>query len=263
MLLHLCALNCFLALLLFKCVVGCWHLESSGDWDQAAFKSVYVIALSIVAGAVCGVMSPTLNRLTSPQQGSSQDSSQSTAVTFALCVLLTGVAQSLQLSPLLAALAFGAVARERWVMLSHAQRNFGTLGDVFTAFLFVFIGSLLSWESLLGSLLLGAVVLAARSSVHVLLNVGVARISGTTFRKGAITGLSLMPMAAFALLLLEESRRYGFDLGRESLPVMVGLLVMQDVIGTWVTQRAPLWAGEAQPTAASLETEEKTLEKGA
>lgn len=263
-LLHLCALNCLLAALLFKCVVGYWHLESSGDWGQAAFKSVYVIALSMVAGAVCGVVAPTLNRLTSPQQGSSQDSSQSTTVTFALCVLLlTGVAQSLQLSPLLAALAFGAVARERRVMLSHAQRNFGALGDVFTVFLFVFIGSLLSWEGLLSSLLLGAVVLAARSSVHVLVNVGVARISGTTFRKGALTGLSLMPMSAFALMLLEESRRYGFDLGRESLPVMVGLLVMQDVIGPWVTQRALLWAGEAQPMAASLVTEQKTLGKGA
>ena len=263
-LLHLCALNCLLAALLFKCVVGYWHLESSGDWGQAAFKSVYVIALSMAAGAVCGVVAPTLNRLTSPQQGSPQHSSQSTTVTFALCVLLlTGVAQSLQLSPLLAALAFGAVARERRVMLSHAQRNFGALGDVFGGFLFVFIGSLLSRKGLLSSLLLGAVVLAARSSVHVLVNVGVVRISGTTFRKGALTGLSLMPIAAFALLLLEESRRYGFDLGRESLPVMSGLLVMRDVIGPWVTQHALLWAGEAQPAAASLETEENTLEKGA
>jgi Kef-type K+ transport system membrane component KefB len=253
-LLHLCALNCLLAVLLFKCVVGYWHLETSGDWGKAAFNSVYVIGLSLVVGAVFGVIAPVLNRLASTPQ----NSVQATTVTFALCVLLlTGLAQTLQLSPLLAALAFGAVARERRVMLSHAQRNFGALGDVLTVFLFVFIGSLLSWEGLLSSLLLGAVVLTVRSSVHVLVNAGVARISGTTFRKGALTGLSLMPMSAFALLLLEESRRYGFDLGRESLPVIVGLLVMQDVIGPWVTQRALLWAGEAQPTTASLATPEK------
>ena len=265
-LLHLCALNCLLAVLLFKCVVGYWHLETSGDWGKAAFSSVYVIALSLVAGAAFGVVAPILNqlastRLTSGQDGnqhSNQRSNQSTTVTFALCVLLlTGVAQSLQLSPLLAALAFGGVARERRVMLSHAQRNFGALGDVLMVFLFVFIGSLLSWEGLLNSLLLGVVVLGARSGVHVLVNVGVARISGTTFRKGALTGLSLMPMSAFALLLLEESRRYGFDVGRESLPVIVGLLVMQDVIGPWVTQRALMWAGETQPPAASFMTPEK------
>ena len=259
-LLHLCALNCLLAVLLFKCVVGYWHLETSGDWGKAAFNSVYVIGLSMVAGAAFGVMAPVLNQMANTPHilSRSQTTHHSTTVTFALCVLLlTGVAQSLQLSPLLAALAFGAVARERRVMLSHAQRNFGALGDVLMVFLFVFIGSLLSWEGLLGSLLLGAVVLAARSGVHVLVNVGVARISGTTFRKGALTGLSLMPMSAFALLLLEESRRYGFDVGRESLPVIVGLLVMQDVIGPWVTQRALLWAGEAQPPTASLMPTEK------
>jgi Kef-type K+ transport system membrane component KefB len=257
-LLHLCALNCLLAVLLFKCVVAYWHLETSGDWGKAAFNSVYVIGLSLVVGAVFGVIAPVLNRLANTPQSSVQ----ATTVTFALCVLLLmGVAQTLQLSPLLAALAFGAVARERRVMLSHTQRNFGALGDVLTVFLFVFIGSLLSWEGLLSSLLLGVVVLATRSSVHVLVNMGVARFSGTTFRKGALTGLSLMPMSAFALLLLEESRRYGFDLGRESLPVIVGLLVMQDVIGPWVTQRALIWAGEAQPPAVSSAS--GALEKGA
>ena len=56
-----------------------------------------------------------------------------------------------------------------------------------------------------------------------------------------------MPMSAFVLLLLEESRLYGFDLARESLPVIVGLLVLLEVIGPWVTQRALLWAREAHP----------------
>ena len=56
-----------------------------------------------------------------------------------------------------------------------------------------------------------------------------------------------MPLSAFAALLLEESRLYGFDLARESLPQIVGLLVLLDVVGPLVTQRALLWAGEAHP----------------
>ena len=239
-LLHLCALNCLLAVLLLKLVVGYWHLETSGELGKALFNSVYVIVLSLVAGAAFGVVAPWLNRLAT--------SSQSTTVTFAICiVLLTGIAQSLQLSPLLAALAFGAVARERRIMLSHAQRNFGVLGDVLSVFLFVFIGSLLSWGGRLDGLLLGAALLVVRSLAHTLVNVSVARFSGTTFRKGAFTGLALMPMSAFALLLLEESRVYGFELARDSLPVIVGLLVLLEVIGPLVTQRALLWAGEAHP----------------
>jgi hypothetical protein len=239
-LLHLCALNCLLAVLLFKLVVGYWHLETSGDLGKAAFDSIYVIALSLVAGAVFGVVAPLLNKLAT--------SSQATTVTFAIAVLLlSGVAQSLHLSPLLAALAFGAVARERRIMLSHAQRNFGALGDLLTVFLFVFVGSLLSWNGLLGGLLLGISVLLARSAAHVLANVVFARYSGTTFRKGALTGLALMPMSAFAMLLLEESRLYGFDLAGESLPMIVGLLVLLEIIAPIVTQRSLALAGEARP----------------
>ena len=239
-LLHLCALNCLVAVLLLKLVVGYWHLETSGDLGKAAFDSVYVIGLSLIAGAVFGVVAPLLNRIAT--------GSQSTTVTFAfLVLLLTGLAQSLHLSPLLAALAFGVLARERRIMLSHAQRNFGALGDVFTVFLFVFVGSLLSWSGWLAGLVLGAAVLAARSAAHMLVNLSIARVSGTTFRKGALTGLALMPMSAFAVLLLEESRLYGFDLARESLPAIVGLLVLLDVIGPLMTQRALMLAGETHP----------------
>jgi len=239
-LLHLCALNCLVAVLLLKLVVGYWHLETSGDLGKAAFDSVWVIASSLIAGALFGFVAPLLNRIAT--------SSQSTTVTFAfLVLLLTGSAQTLHLSPLLAALAFGVIARERRIMLSHAQRNFGALGDVLSVFLFVFVGSLLSWRGLLAGLLLGVAVLAVRSVAQTLVNVSVARVSGTTFRKGALTGLALMPMSAFALLLLEESRLYGFDLARDSLPAIVGLLVLLDVIAPLVTQRALMFAGEAHP----------------
>ena len=239
-LLHLCALNCLIAVLLLKMVVGYWHLETSGDLGKAAFDSIYVIALSLVAGAAFGVVAPLLNRLAT--------SSQATTVTFAIAVLLlTGVAQSLHLSSLLAALAFGAIARERRIMLSHAQRNFGALGDVLTVFLFVFVGSLLSWSGLLASLLLGIAVLLARTVSHTLVNLSLARVSGTTFRKGALTGLALMPMSVFALLLLEESRAYGFDLAIESLPVIIGLLILLEVLGPLATQRALVLAREAHP----------------
>ena len=239
-LMHLCALNCLIAVLLLKVVVGYWHLETSGDLGKAAFDSIYVIVLSLVAGAAFGVVAPMLNRLAT--------SSQATTVTFALAVLLlSGAAQSLHLSALLAALAFGAVARQRRIILSHAQRNFGGIGDVLTVFLFVFVGSLLPWSGLGAALLFGAAVLVVRSASHVLVNVAVARVSGTTFRKGALTGLALMPMSAFALLLLEESRLYGFELARDSLPVINGLLILLAVLGPLATQRALLLAREAHP----------------
>ena len=239
-LMHLCALNCLVAVLLFKGVVGYWHLETGGGLGTAAFASLYVIALSLVAGVVAGVVAPWLNRLAT--------SGESTTVTFAfLTLLLTGVAATLHLSPLLAALAFGVLTRERRIMLSHAQRDFGALGDVLAAFLFVYIGSLMAWADFFGGLGVGAAVLLARTGVHVLVNALTAHAGGTTWRKGALTGVALMPMSAFALLLLEESRVTGFDLARDSLPVIVGLLVLVDVLGPLATQRALMLAGETHP----------------
>ncbi len=123
----------------------------------------------------------------------------------------------------------------------------GGLGDWLEVFLFGLVGSRLSWSGLLANLLLGAAMLLVRSASHTVVNLGVARISGTTFRKGALTGLALMPMSAFALLLLEESRSYGFDLARETLPVIVGLLVLLEVLGPLATQRSLMWAHEAHP----------------
>lgn len=239
-LLHLTALNCLIAVLLLRLTVGYWHLETSGDLGAAAFNSIYVIVLSLLAGAAFGVITPLLNRVAT--------SSQATTVTFSIAVLLlVGVAQSLHLSPLLAALAFGAVARERRILLSHAQRNFGALGDLLTVFLFVYLGSLLSWSGLMGSVVLGAAVMLTRSASHTVVNVSIAHASGTTFLKGSLTGLALMPMSAFAMLLLEESRHYGFDLARQSLPMLVGVLVLLELIGPLVTQRALLLAHEAMP----------------
>ncbi len=239
-LMHLCAVNCLISVLLVKLVVGYWHLQTSGDLGQALFSSVVVIASSLVVGAAFGVVAPMMNRLATSTQG--------TTVTYAfLVLLLVGVAASLHLSSLLAALAFGALTRERRMMLSHAQRNFGALGDVLAVFLFVYVGSLLAWGGFVAGLPLGAAVLGVRSVAHVAANAAIARPSGTTLRKGIATGLALMPLSAFAALLLEESRLYGFDLARESLPQIVGLLVLLDVVGPLVTQRALLWAGEAHP----------------
>jgi hypothetical protein len=62
-----------------------------------------------------------------------------------------------------------------------------------------------------------------------------------------LTGLSLMPMSVFALVLLEESRLYGFNLAEQTLPMLAGMLVLLEVIGPLATQRALMWAREAHP----------------
>jgi Kef-type K+ transport system membrane component KefB len=140
------------------------------------------------------------------------------------------------------------VARERRVHLTNAQRGFGTAGDMLTLFLFVYIAALLDWSEIGGGVLLGLVLIVVRIATKVVCNVAAARLSGSTERKGLLTGLALTPMSAFAILLLEQSRLYGFEPARQVLMALAFMMVLQELFGPLVTQRALQAASETHVT---------------
>ncbi|WP_300717193.1 cation:proton antiporter [Hydrogenophaga sp.] len=240
--LHLCAINCILSVVALKLVVGYWYLSTSGDLVLAAFGSMYVVATSVAIGALLGVAVPWLLRQRNTHE-------RGVTVVFALAVLLlTTAAYGLKLSPLLAALSFGIVARERRVHLTNAQRDFGTAGDLLSVFLFVYIASLLNWADVGAGMLMGLLLIAVRAASKVGCNLVAARLSGITERKGLLTGLALTPMSAFAILLLEQSRLYGFAPAVAVLSAMAGMMVVQELLGPLVTQRALMTAHETHVT---------------
>ena len=236
--LHLCAINCLMAVLALKLVVGYWTLSTSGSLLQAALGSVHVLVTSLAVGAALGVLVPLLLR-------SRHTSESGLAVAFGLTVvLLTALSHGLLFSPLLAALSFGVVARERRVYLTNAQRNFGTAGDALTLFLFVYIASHLSWPAVLGTLAVGVLLIGVRTLVKVGVSVALARVSGITQRKGVLTGLALTPMSAYAIWLLEQSREQGFTPAPEVMAAMAGMMLLQELLGPLVTQRTLMAARE-------------------
>ena len=240
--LHLCAINCLMAVLTLKLVVGYWTLSTSGDFAQAAFGSIYVVGTSIAIGALWAVAVSSLLRWRRTHE-------PGVTVVFMLAVLLlTTAAHGLKLSPLLAALTFGIVARERRVQLTRTQRNFGTAGDLLSVFLFVYIASLLTWTDVPRTLFMGLCLILVRTLCKVLCNVAAARLSGITERKGVPIGLALTPMSAFAILLLEETRQYGFEPAVQVLAALAGMMLLQELLGPVVTQRALMAARETHVT---------------
>ncbi|WP_332741694.1 cation:proton antiporter [Hydrogenophaga sp.] len=240
--LHLCAINCILSVVALKLVVGYWYLNTSGDLVLAAFGSMYVVATSVAIGVLLGVAVPWLLRWRTTHE-------RGVTVVFALSVLLlTTAAYGLKLSPLLAALSFGIVARERRVHLTNAQRDFGTAGDMASVFLFVYIASLLNWADVGAGMLMGLLLILVRTASKVGCNLVAARLSGITERKGVLTGLALTPMSAFAILLLEQTRLYGFAPAVEVLAAMAGMMVVQELLGPMATQRALMTAHETHVT---------------
>lgn len=240
--LHLTAVNCVLSVFTFKVIVGFWTFQTSGSLWQAVSNSLVLLVASALLGAAFGITVPALlrrfGRLT-----------QDATVGFALgVILLVATAHTFKLSPVLASLTFGFVARHRRVVLNQTQRNFGALGDLLGIVLFVFVATTIAWHRVWLGLGLALLLILVRLAVKVFVVGSLARVSGTSWRKGALTGLAMTPISVFVILLLEQARYLGIDLVDQLAPLAAATLLLE-LVGPVVTQRALRLAGESsEPT---------------
>lgn len=235
--LHLSALNCVLAVILFKIIVGVGVFRDSGDMVRAGWSSLVVLALSALLGALFDIAVPALLR----RLGSlAEDGTAAFAIGVLLLVAVTHV---YLLSPIVATLPFGLTARHRRVSLARSQRNFGVLGDVLCVLLFFFVASTLKWEHVLAGCALGVPLVFARGLIKTAVLAGLARAGGTSMRKGALTGLALAPMSVFSILLLEQTRRVGVGL-LDSMEPLAAMALLLELAGPVMTRYALRWAGE-------------------
>jgi Kef-type K+ transport system membrane component KefB len=241
--LHLTAINCVLAVFTFNAIVGLWIFSSSGDWLGATSRSLIVLLASAGVGALFGVAVPAMLRKLG-------NMAQDATVAFALSViLLVALTYSTSLSPLLATLAFGLVARHRRVAFSKTQRNFGALGELLTVLLFVFAASTMQWPTIAAGTGLALLVIGARFITKVVSVMAFSHVSGISWRKGALTGMALTPVSAFIILMLEHARQSGVDIGHE-LGALAAVTLILEIVGPIVFQRALIWARETQQKGA-------------
>jgi Kef-type K+ transport system membrane component KefB len=236
--LHLCALNCVLAVFAFNATVGLWIFRTFEDVGDALWNSLVVLGVSAFTGAVFGLVVPGVLRLLGKR-------AQDATVAFALAViLLVAITYALGLSPVVAALAFGLTARHRRVAFSQAQRNFGALGELLTVVLFVFAASTLDWRRVWAGAALAAALVVVRMLAKTAGVTAFAHLSGISWRKGALTGVALTPLSVFVILLIEHARHAGVQVVEE-LRAVAAVTMLLEVFGPIILQRALVWAREA------------------
>jgi len=236
--LHLCALNCVLAVFAFNAAVGLWIFRTSEDVGDALWNSLVVLGVSAFTGAVFGLVVPGVLRLLGKL-------TQDATVAFALAViLLVSITYALSLSPVVAALAFGLTARHRRVAFSQAQRNFGALGELLTVVLFVFAASTLDWRRVWAGALLAVALVLVRLLAKTAGVTAFAHLSGISWRKGALTGVALTPLSVFVILLIEHARHAGVAVVEE-LRAVAAVTMLLEVFGPIILQRTLVWAREA------------------
>jgi Kef-type K+ transport system membrane component KefB len=235
--LHLVAINCVLALFVFKVVVGFWVFQTSGSLTQAVSRSVIELLASAVLGAVAGMLVPALLR-------SLGTLARDGTVAFAMVVvLLVSITQAADLSPVLATLTFGLMARHRRVTFTRTQRNFGAIGELLTVLLFVFAVSTLDWQRVVFGATLGILLVLVRFATKAIAVAVFSHVAGISWRKGALIGVALSPMSVFAILLLEQTRYLGIVLVDE-LAALAAMTLFMEVLGPIITQRALIKARE-------------------
>jgi len=235
--LHLVAMNCVLALFVFKVVVGFWVFQTSGSLTQAVSHSLIELVASAVLGAVAGMVTPALLR-------SIGTLARDGTVAFAMVVvLLVSITQAADLSPVLATLTFGLMARHRRVTFTRTQRNFGAIGELLTVLLFVFAVSTLEWQRVVFGFQLGLLLLMVRFATKTIAVAVFSHVAGISWRKGALIGVALSPMSVFAILLLEQTRYMGIVLVDE-LAALAAMTLLMEVVGPIITQRALVLARE-------------------
>jgi Kef-type K+ transport system membrane component KefB len=235
--LHLVAINCVLAVFVFKVVVGFWVFETSGSLTQAVSHSLIELLISAAMGAILGFLVPAVLRRLGAM-------AQDGTIAFALgVVLLVAGSSAFEVSPVLATLTFGLAARHSRVAFSRTERNFGGIGELLTVLLFVFAVSTLEWDRVVDGAGLGLVLLLARFLVKTASVAVFAKVGGISWRKGVLTGVALAPMSVFVTLLLEQTRYMGIVLVDE-LAALAAMTLMLEVVGPIFTQRALIWAAE-------------------
>jgi len=198
-LLLLTALDGILAFVALSAFLGWLHLESRSGWMTVIAHPLYVIAGSTALAAVFALITlDLLGRL-----GKRPDAQF--ICTFALAVIAVQLTAFAKLSVPLAMLAFGALTRTFDRHRRFLSLEFGRTGQIFLIILFAIPAAGLDYSILPLGLGLGLVLAVARylgKSVGVLL---FARPSGLGLRKGALLGLALTPMSAFALALMQDA----------------------------------------------------------
>ena len=235
--LHLSVLDCVLAVLVFKVIVGLIIFKTSGNLWDASYNGLIVLIVSAALGLMFGVLIPAVLRKT---KRLNQDGTLAFTIAVVFIVALT---HSLKLSPVLATLTFGLVARHRRIILNASQRGFGALGDLLSVILFVFIAATIEWKQVVAGVGLGLAIIVVRQ-VAKMAGIGIyAKVSGISWRKGALIGMATMPISAFVILVLEQTRYIGVNLVDQLAPLATAALTLE-ILGPLFIQRALIWAHE-------------------
>lgn len=229
------AINSVMAMLAIKAwhVVAATGLSSlSQELLPAATSAVFVVSGSFLLGVAAGWL---LTRLTQPMRGVAAVP----VLQIALVILAAMLAARWKLSPLLALLVAGMVARSRMGHGLTVEPQLGSAGAALSVLLFISLGMLFTVEHLTTLWPWVLAVLLARLAGKGAVLAALARPSGLSLRQAVALTLALQPMGSLAVLLTADTLGFGSLLPGFDPKMLQALLIattVQHLVGPVLTQ---------------------------
>jgi Kef-type K+ transport system membrane component KefB len=242
LLLSMVALNSVICILVFTFILHWGAITEAGGIFMALGWTVYEALGSVLVGGVVGW-------LLSQLEARVDDQAELLMVIVAGVLVAIGTAMTLRISPLMAALAVGAMTTNLSVMhrLAYVELR-QTEQPLYIAF-FVLSGAKLDIRAFASLGLLGIVYIIARGAGKYLGNFLSARTMGIAGPIRTHLGLALIPQAGVAIGLMRlASERYA-HIGAIISAVILAAVIVYETLGPLVTRWAIFAAGEGKEQA--------------
>lgn len=236
----LCALNVAYSIVLSKLIVGGMHGVFRGDWLSAVLHPVYLLAGSLLVGAVLALAFRLLRR------AFDLTDEQGVVVLFGLLLLTLSLLSMLKLPSMLAPLIAGAIIKYGDPRPHLWPRHFGTAGGVLVIALFMLTGMTLTPASVAAGGVAAVALLAARlvGKLGGVMLIGAP--SGLSVRQLTALGMALLPMSGVAFLLTEDIRAIYPFFGSQLAPIVLSMVAILELFGPIAVQWALRKTGEAR-----------------
>jgi len=240
---NLTALNNVFSVVAVTMLLALLHLEYRPRVTELLMHPVYLLVGSALLGYLASVALVLLARWL----GKREDLQFILLV--AMVLLTVGVAKALQLSMLVSLLALGVMSRNRDSQRHLMPVEFGPTAQALFVVLFVISGAAVTLADLTAGAWVGLAYVVARLLGKLVGVMLFARPSGLRAHKAALLTLTLMPMSATAVVMVETTARFYPEFGGQLASVVLSAVLILELTAPLMVQLALRGAGETHPEA--------------
>ena len=242
--LNLVAMNSVIAFILTTTLLSWLHHEYRASWTMVALHPLYLLGGSLMLGYLASVAAILLSRWIG------KHAERQLVMLLALIVLTIGAARMLELSVLLALLAFGVLSRNLDERHDLMAVDLSGVGQIFYVVLFVVSGAQLQLLGLMTGGGLAVAYVVARFTGKSIGILALTYFSGARAGAAGLLCIALTPMSGIALAMVHETANLYPRFGAHLATIVLSAVLILELIGPVAVQFALKRAGEAKDQAA-------------